>query len=136
MQLEQQQALDSRATAPDPQEEAEKGWKRLKYKLVGNPKLGLQHLADAEQQDILDERLKARRGGPTVTHYRLGQTRYELTQLRSAIRTSLSTLQGLMDAAGNLADSDYIQYALTRVEPLLVHFDELCALTRDGGARC
>lgn len=57
-QLEQQQALDSRATAPDPQEEAEKGWKRLKYKLVGNPKLGLKHLPDAEQQDILDERLK------------------------------------------------------------------------------
>lgn len=63
MQLEQQQALEARATAPDPQEEAEKGWKRLKYKLVGNPKLGLQHLPDAEQQDILDERLKVRLSG-------------------------------------------------------------------------
>ncbi|MEW5296962.1 MAG: hypothetical protein WDW36_000205 [Sanguina aurantia] len=212
--LEQQQALDSRATAPDPQEEAEKGWKRLKYKLVGNPKLGLQHLADAEQQDILDERLKARlskfwglmceadrpwqrrvivhlavelpppacyryqqlkpssmqqviseraqvekqcwahheelswhmrqlqrwysqarRGGPAVSRHRLGQTRYELTQLRAAVRTSLGALQGLMDAAGNLADDDYVQYALARVEPLLVHLEELCALTRDGGVR-
>lgn len=70
-----------------------------------------------------------------MTHYRLGQTRYELTQLQSAIRTSLRTLQTLMDGATSLADTDYIQYALTDVEPLLVHFDELCVATRDQGVR-
>lgn len=60
LQVQLQQQADLRAAAPDSQEEAEKGWKRLKYKLVGNPRQGLQHLTEQQQHEILEERLKVR----------------------------------------------------------------------------
>lgn len=60
LQVELQQQADLRAAAPDSQEEAEKGWKRLKYKLVGNPRQGLQHLTEQQQHEILEERLKVK----------------------------------------------------------------------------